>query len=243
VIERRPPFGIGELPPADEAGDLTGSLALGRELDALGAAPAPPLPADWADGVMAAIAREPAPQPVVVASRALRAGRPKALFLAIVDAWRVAFGAGRPLLVRAPALALVLIAVVLIGSIGTIGGYAGARALGLIPDQAPPVVPLPSPSPSPTPQATQPPSPSPTASPSISPSPSPSSAPPTPSPSASETDELETESPETSDDSGGGGNSGPGSDNSGSGSDGSGSGSGSGRSGSGSDDSDDSSDA
>jgi hypothetical protein len=229
MIERRPPFGTEDLPPAETAGDLAGSIALGRELETLAAEPVPAIGPDWIEGVMAAVALEPTPQPVVAAGNALRAGRPGALLAAIVDAWRVGFGGGRPVLVRLPALALVLVAVVGLGSVATIGGYAGGRALGLFPDAAP-VVPAPTPSPSPTPE------PTPSPSPSLPPSPSPSpSAPPTPTvtPSASptetaspgKTDELGTASPDSSEDDDGA-NSGSGSGNSGSGSSNSGKGSG-----------------
>ena len=232
-MERRPPFGSEELPPASEATDVAGSLALGRELEALAGEAVPPLGADWVDGVMAAVALEPTPQPVVAAGRALRTGRPMALAAAIVDAWRVGFGGGRPVLVRLPALALVLVAVVALGSVATIGGYAGSRALGLFPD-ATPVAPLPTPSPTPEPTPVPtpvplPPSPSP--SPSVSPSVPPTSSPtrsvaPTASPtetaSPDDTPDVETPSPSDDDNSGRGGgddNSGSGSDNSRSGSD------------------------
>ena len=226
-MDRRPMFGTEELPPASEAGDLGGSLALGRELEALGAEAVPPLGADWVDGVMAAVALEPTPAPVVAAGRALRAGRAMGLLAAIVDAWRVGFGAGRPVLVRLPALALVLVAVVAVGSVATIGGYAGGRALGLFPD-ATPVVPAPTPSPTPLPTPVPP-------SPSVSMAPTPTTSPtaspaatiaPTASPtetaSPDGTDDRETDEPEDGDDSSGrgGDNSGSGSGNSGSGSDG-----------------------
>jgi hypothetical protein len=223
-MERRPPFGTEDLPPAEPSGDLAGSLALGRELEALAAEPVPALGVKWVDGVMAAVALEPAPQPVVAAGNALRAGRPGALLAAIVDAWRVGFGGGRPMLVRLPALALVLVAIVGLGSVATLGGYAGGRALGFFPD-ATPVVPAPTPSPTPAPSPSPTPIPSPTAQP--TPTPTPSARPSvtateaaTQTASPGESGELETEDP--SDD---GGNSGPGSGNSGSGSGSSGSGS------------------
>ena len=223
---RRPPFGSEELPPATETGDLAGPLALGRELEALGREPVPALGADFVDGVMAAVALEPTPQPVIAAGRAIRGGRPMALAAAIIDAWRVGFGAGRPTLVRLPALALVLVAVVALGSVATIGGYAGGRALGLFPD-ATPVAPLPTPTPEPTPVPTPvlvPPSPSPSVAPTPS-SPAVTSTPPSPTPtetetaSPGETDELETEDPDDDNSGPGGGDNSGSSENSGTGSD------------------------
>ena len=229
-MERRPPFGSEELPPASEATEVAASLALGRELEALAGEAVPPLGADWVDGVMAAGALEPTPQPVVAAGRALRTGRPMALLAASVDAWRVGFGGGRPVLVRLPAIALVLVAVVALGSVATIGGYAGGRGLGLFPD-ATPVAPLPTPSPTPEPTPVPLlPSPSPSVSPSVPPTSSPTrslapTASPTETASPDDTPDVETPSPSDDDNSGRGGgddNSGSGSDTSGSGSDNSG---------------------
>ena len=77
---------------------------------------------------MAAIEREPVPQPAVALGSALRRGRIGLAAAAIGDAWRVAFGGGRPLAARSQALALVLVVAVL--GIG-VGGAAvvGASAL------------------------------------------------------------------------------------------------------------------
>jgi hypothetical protein len=227
MIERRSPFGPGELPADEGAPELAASLAMGRELETFTSEATPPLPATFVDDVMAAIALEPAPRPVVAAGRALRLGRPLALLAAVRDAWRVGSGTGRPAVVRAPALALVLVAVVALGSILSIGGYAVGSALGVFGGPEP-VVPVPTPSPSPSPSPRPSPSPSPSVSPSLSPTVSPSVSPsPSPSATATGTDETETETetPEFGDDSGGSGsgsgsgNSGPGSDNSGRGSD------------------------
>jgi hypothetical protein len=235
MIER-PQFGTDELPPAGMAGDLIDALAMGRELERAADEPLPPISAAFVDGVMAAIATEPTPRPVVVASRALRAGRPLALLAAIGDAFRVAFGGGWPRVVRLPALAMVLVTVVVLGSVGTIGGYVGGQALGLWGDSPPPAplpspTPTPSPTPEPTPAPTLPPLPTPSPTQGVPPSPSPSAT-----PSATDTDEP-SGSPDGSDDNGGDDdddNSGPGSGDSGSGD------SGSGNSSSGSDDSENS---
>ena len=158
------------------------------------------------DRVMAAIAVEPMPRPM----RGLG-------FLATVrEAWAVAFGAGRPLAMRAQALALLLMVAVAVGSVGSVAVVGASRLLG--PAVGPPTTPSPAPSPSPLPS----PVPTPSPSPSMSPTPSPTT---TARPTATETDE-----PSGTDDSGGSSGSGSGS---GSGNSGRGSGSGSGRSGSG----------
>jgi hypothetical protein len=175
--------------------------------------------ATFEDRVMAAIGAEPAPR------LQTRLGP----LATLRQAWRLAWSGGRPLAVRAQALALVLIAAVVLGGAGSLGVIAGSRLL--TPEHAPPptIQPTPSPSPSQSPS----PSPSPSRSPSVSPSPTTR----TPGPSPTATDQ-----PTGSDDHGGGpgpggsgGGSGSGSDNSGPGGGGSGSGSGSDSSGKGSD--------
>jgi uncharacterized membrane protein YgcG len=155
------------------------------------------------DRVMAAIAVEPMPRP----TRGLG-------FVATVrEAWAIAFGAGRPIAMRAHALALLLLLAVAVGSVGSVAVVGASRLLG--PAVPPPTTPSPAPSllPSPSPAPTSPP-------PIVSPTPA---ATPSPRPTATETDE-----PTGTDDSGGSGGSGrgSGSGSSGSGSDSSGPGSG-----------------
>jgi uncharacterized membrane protein YgcG len=224
----RTPFGPADLPEDQPPAELATSLATARELEAMTSGSDQPPGEDFADRVMAAIALEPVPQPATVAGSALRRGRPLGLLAAVRDAWRVALSGGRPLAVRAQALALVLVAAVAVGSLLSAGGYAVAGALGLFSSDPPAVLPSPSPSPS------LPPSPSPSVPPSPSPTPS---ASPSPVSTPVQTDETETESPGATDDDGGG-NSGPGGggDDSGSGSGSSGSGSDDVASGSGADD-------
>ena len=206
-------FGPDDLPPSSEvaAPEIATSLGVGRQLDAFAGAERIEPRADFTARVMTAIAAEPAPQPAAVAGDALRRGRPLALVAALGDAWRVAFSGGRPVAVRAQALAFVLVASIAIGSIG---GLIGVGASGLFnrSDSGP--------TPGPSPAM---PSPSPTISPSISPSPTPTPTP-TPTPSRTpratptetaeptDTDRPETPRPGESDNSGpgGGGSSGPG---------------------------------
>jgi uncharacterized membrane protein YgcG len=155
------------------------------------------------DRVMAAIAVEPMPRPT----------RGLGFLAAVREAWAVAFGTGRPIAMRAQALALLLLLAVAVGSVGSVAVVGASRLLG-------PAAP-PSTTPSPAPSLVPSPSPAPTSSPpSVSPTPSATAS---PRPTATETDE-----PAGTDDSGGSGGSGggSGSDNSGSDSDSSGPGSG-----------------
>lgn len=216
MTEFRRQFGPDDLPEAgsadaagEPAADVARALAMGRERDAFAARDAASPSADFADRVMAAIAAEPTPRPVAAAGRALGQGRFVALAASFRDLWRVAFSGGRPLAVRAQALALVAVVVIALGSLG---GAAVVGALGLLSEApgpspsesvspSPSVAPSESPLSSPSPSA--PPSASPSASPSGSPSPSGSVAP-TGSPTASPTDTAEpteTASPTGTDDS------------------------------------------
>ena len=196
-------------------------LAAARDLEAYAEVGTGHLSADFTDRVMAVIATEPMPRPSV--SRG---------FVAFVrDAWAAAFGAGRPLAVRAQGLALLLLLAVAVGSVGSVVAVGASRLLTPPPTTPPTVIPSPTPSSVPS---TPPPSPSP--SPIVTPSPTPSETPSqTARPTATATDE-----PSGTDDNSGpgggggsgsddsGGNSGPGGGGGGSGSDDSGSGSGSG---------------
>ena len=221
-------FDLAELsndPAAPTEAEIVAATAIARDLEAIAERDDAPT-VGLSDKVMTAIAAEPTPKPTRVFGAALRARRFGTAFAAVGDAWRVAFGGGRPFAVRGQALALVI--VVLIGVVGLGGGATVGAARLLNPD----VVPSPSPSPSV-------PAPSPSPTPSLEPSPSPT---PTPSPSPTDTAKpTETAEPTGTDDSGGnsgpGGGSGSGADDSGS--DDSGSGSNSGSSGGGSSGSDD----
>ncbi len=157
-------FSRDEQPASGETdAELAASLAMARDLESMAARSAAPSTEGFADRVMAAIAREPVPQPAAASGRALREFRLGAFAAALGDAWRVAFGGGRPLAARTQAFALVLVTVVALGSLG---GIATVGALGLLERPAPPPTqpvspppslapsptgPLPSPSPSPSP--------------------------------------------------------------------------------------------
>ena len=129
------------------------------------------------DRVMAAIAAEPMPRP---------AGR--GLLATARDAWAIAFGPGRPVVLRAQAFAMLLALALAVGSVGAVAVVGAARLLS----QGPTPPTLPSPTPTPGPSMT----PSPTPSPSIDVSPTP-----TPAPTTSPRDTAE---PSATDDHGGG---------------------------------------
>ena len=164
--------------PAEQAG----LLATARELEWLAADNDVGPSEGFEERVMAAIAVEPTPRPLAAAAGAARRGRPAGIFAALGDLWRVAWTGGRPLAVRAPAMALVLL--LLAGSVG-LGGLGAAAALGMLEPRKPAPVVTPSP-------AVPAPSPGPTTGPTTSPTPSPS-----PSPEPSESVEP-SESPEPS---------------------------------------------
>jgi hypothetical protein len=137
-------------------------------------------PAGFADRVMAAVANEPLPQPARAFGVALLGGRLRPAIASLGDAWRVLGGGSRPLVVRAQALALVL--VVTIGSLAIAGG-ATVGAIDLLSAIAP-VTPPPT-TPAPTGPIT---SPLPSVSPSSTPDPSPdASLDASPTPEATET--------------------------------------------------------
>ena len=184
-------------------------------------------PAGFADRVMAAIAAEPLPQPARAFGVALLGGRLRPAIASVGDAWRVVGGGPTPLVVRAQALALVL--VVTIGSLAIAGG-ATVGAIDLLsaiaPVTPPPTTPAPtgpvtSPLPSASPSST--PDPARYASPDASPTPEATeTAEPTPTetPATTERPRTATPRPTPTDDHGGGSGDGEGG-GSGSGSDGS----------------------
>ncbi len=156
--------------------ELAEALAAARELEALASAGEVRPSAEFVERVMAVLAEEPLPAPAVAAGMAARAGRLGVALGALVDLWRVAWSGGRPLAVRAQALAFVLVVLLAAGSLG---GLAAAGAWSVLsparpPELSPAVSPVlaPSPSPSALPPATQPTEPSPSPEPSSSAEPS-----------------------------------------------------------------------
>ena len=168
------PFGPGELDGAEGATPTTSppspaSPATSRASRPGRVAGARP---GFIDGVMLAVDAEPLAAPAHAAGVALRRGAIGAFLASFSDALRVIARPGFPSLVRAQALALVLV----VGAFAAGTGVAAAGAVGLIRDDGG------RPSPAPTLEAPTPVVPSP--SPSM---PSPSIEPPSPDPSAAPT--------------------------------------------------------
>jgi hypothetical protein len=115
-------FRPDELGGEATVGEQAEALATARELEWLAAADDIAPTAGFADRVMAAVAAEPTPRPVVAAASAARRGALLGVLAAFRDLWRVAWTGGRPLAVRAPAMAMVLI---------LLAGMLGAGALGV----------------------------------------------------------------------------------------------------------------
>jgi len=164
-------FRHGELEAADLGPSAEAELlGTARQLEWLAASedvgPSP----DFADRVMAAVSREPAPRPVAAALGAARRRSPLAALAALGDLWRVAFTGGRPFAVRFPAMALV--ALFVLGSVGA--GALGAGALAGLLGPTPAATPALSPSPL---VPSSPPEPTPSPSPSVSPAESESAEP------------------------------------------------------------------
>ena len=164
-------FRPGELEAADLGPSAEAELlGTARQLEWLAATedigPSP----DFADRVMAAVSREPAPRPVAAALGAARRRSPLAALAALGDLWRVAFTGGRPFAVRFPAMALV--ALFVLGSVGA--GALGAGALAGLLGPTPTATPALSPSPL---VPSSPPEPTPSPSPSVSPAESESAEP------------------------------------------------------------------
>jgi hypothetical protein len=156
-------FDPSELREEDSATDgdtpTAEVLVVARDLEAFARSETVTPSVDFEDRVMAAITAEPPP-------RALASGGLPGLVAVVRDAWRLTWSGGRPLAVRAQALAFVLLAAVALGSLGTLAAVGIGRLL--FPETPPIVTPAPLPTPSP--------SIGPSADPTISPSPSATSA-------------------------------------------------------------------
>ncbi len=221
------------LPVAEQAD----ALLAARDLETLAANDLIRPTEGFEDRVMAAIATEPAPRLVVRPASAVRGGRLGAFLIAVRESWGVASTGGRPLAVRAQALAFVVLVVVAAGSMTTVAAVGVGSLLanrGPAATDAPPSIqpaPTESAEPSETPAPTESaepsetPAPTETAEPSETPEATETAEPgetpratrtprPTKTPEATETPEPgETEEP--SDDHGGGGGGGSGSGKSG----------------------------
>ena len=218
-------------PDDDEPSDaeLAEALAMARELEALSTDGIRPTDG-FEDRVMAAIATEPAPRLVIPHSTAVRGGRAGAFLVALRDAWRVGTSGGRPIAIRAQALAFVLVVVLAAGALTTataitVGSFLlGSETAQPSPSIAPTPSAPPTPSTAPTPSQTPEPSETPEATQTLEPgetpeaneTPKPGETPrptrtprPTDTPKPEDTpDPDDTPEPTGSDDHGGGGGSG-----------------------------------
>jgi hypothetical protein len=190
------PFAADELDGVAGIGpdELAAEARIARDLEGVSARGGVRPSAGFADRVMGAVATEPVPAPVIAAGSALRHGAALGFLASIRDSFRVAFGNGFPVVVRAQAFALVLLVTgVVAGS-----GLATAGAVGLFDDRGSPSPSVAFPSPSDVPTAT----PLPTGTPDgtfENPSPSATSS---ESPDPTESEAAESEGPTGSDDAG-----------------------------------------
>ena len=131
----------GETEPS--VAESASALAAARELEALAASDLARPSDGFEDRIMAAIATEPAPRVVVRPGRTVRGGLPASFLLAIRDAWAVALGGGRPMAVRAQALAFVLLVFVAVGSLAAAGAVTVGGMLNVNSGPTPPLEPGP----------------------------------------------------------------------------------------------------
>lgn len=211
----------GESEPS--AADMADSLLAARELEALAMDTAIRPSDGFEDRVMAVIASEPAPRLVLLPAASVRGGRLGAFFVAVRQSWAIATTGGRPMAVRAQALAFVFLVILAAGAltsvtavgVGALLGPNGASGPDVSPSPATPTAPLPSPTP---PAATDSPAPTISPGPTATETPEATETPPvtrTPRPTEADETPEPNETPEGTDDNsgpGGGGddNSGPG---------------------------------
>lgn len=114
------------------------------------AADAGPRPGvDFVDRVMAEVAQEPLPAPIAAAGAALREHKLRGFLGALGDTARVAFGGGRPLVLRGQAMAFLLIIAIGVVALAGATTVAASRFFSGPPGPSPTVA-LPSTSPSPS---------------------------------------------------------------------------------------------
>ena len=125
--------------PDPSVTELADALAAARELEALATDPGIRPSDGFEDRVMAAIAAEPAPRLVAAPVSAVRGGRLGAFLVTVRESWAVASSGGRPMAVRAQALAFVLLVVLATGalagaSVVTVGALIGPNGATIRPD-------------------------------------------------------------------------------------------------------------
>ncbi len=223
------PFHPSELDAVGDPLESANLLAMARELERLDGGPIRPSDG-FTDRVLAAIAGEPLPAPMGVAGLAARQGRLGAMVGALRDTWHVAWSGGRPMAVRAQAMAFVLLLIVAVGSVGAVTTVGAFNVLFPSTSSPSPTLPVTNPSPRPAETAEPTQTTEPTETPEPTDSVEPSQTPePTETVEPTETDDPHetvgpgqtsrpghtekpepTETPETDDGSGGGGSGGSG---------------------------------
>lgn len=148
--------------PEPSTAELADALAAARELESLGTETGIRPSDGFEDRVMAAIAAEPAPRLVAAPVSTVRGGRVGAFLVTVRESWGVAFSGGRPMAVRAHALAFVLLVVLAAGalagaSVVTVGALMGPNGATVRPnDSTNPTSPTDDVSPTPTESAEPP---------------------------------------------------------------------------------------
>ncbi len=130
--EVQPEAGRG---PSDA--EVAQAMIAARELEALTGLDTPSPTVGFEDRVMTAIAAEPAPRLVMRSSQMIRGGFAIAFLMSVRDAWRVATGSGRPVAIRAQAMAFVLLVVLATGSFSTVIAVGAASFLSAAPSPTP----------------------------------------------------------------------------------------------------------
>jgi hypothetical protein len=115
--------------PEPSVAELADALLAARELESVTTEGIHPTEG-FGDRVMAAVALEPAPRLVVRPGATVRGGRAGAFLIAVRDAWGVATTGGRPVAVRAQALAFILLVVVATGTLTSAAAIGVGGLLG-----------------------------------------------------------------------------------------------------------------
>jgi hypothetical protein len=136
--------------------ELDAAAAMATDLERVAAEPAPRPSSDFAARVNRAIAHEPLPVPSIAVRESIRRHNAGGFMHALADTVRVAFGPARPAVMRSQAFALLLVALLGIGALGTATAIAAGRFVYNAPAPATETAstttatPVLSPSPSPT---------------------------------------------------------------------------------------------
>ncbi len=125
--------------PGPSDAELAEALVAARELETMSARDVASPTTGFEDRVMAAIAAEPAPRLLVRPAGTVRGGVVGAFLLSVRDAWRIAMGGGRPPVVRARAMAFVLLVILATGSLSAFAAVGASSLLTTRPSLAPTV--------------------------------------------------------------------------------------------------------